>query len=295
METDPPLLWQALGGTVQAVNDRLQWFGLPAFQSFRDFQALLQSIEQNERPALPTNDANTGSSSSSSSSSSSPRPLAFCVNVFRIPIPSSSLSSSSAATNDQNADTINQENELAQQQQYQVAGMASYMATQINHGTTEIGYVAHGQAMAQTPAATEAHYLLLRQVLEPPYLYRRVEWKCHAQNIPSNQAAVRLGYTYEGCFRQHRVTANKTNRDTHWYSLLDREWPLRKAALEAWLDPRNFNTTSTTTAQPLEQRQRLQDFHQQQILQASNNTGASKPSHDDDEKKNQTTHAANVV
>jgi RimJ/RimL family protein N-acetyltransferase len=70
--------------------------------------------------------------------------------------------------------------------------------------------------------------------------YRRYEWKCNALNLPSRRAAERLGFTFEGIFRQHMVVKGQ-NRETAWYSMLDHEWPARKAAFEAWLAPENFD------------------------------------------------------
>jgi len=70
--------------------------------------------------------------------------------------------------------------------------------------------------------------------------YRRLEWKCDSRNQPSRRAAERLGFTFEGIFRQHLVVKGR-NRDTAWYSILDGEWPQLKAAFEAWLDPGNFD------------------------------------------------------
>lgn len=133
-----------------------------------------------------------------------------------------------------------------------VAGMASFIATAKDHGSTEIGYVAHGAAMARTPAATEAHYLLAQHVFET-MKYRRYEWKCDSSNKPSCNAAVRYGFSWEGCFRQHRVTAKGNNRDTNWYSMIDAEWESRKQAMENWLDPSNFDIGGN-------QKRRLQDF-----------------------------------
>jgi RimJ/RimL family protein N-acetyltransferase len=135
-----------------------------------------------------------------------------------------------------------------------VVGMASYIATVPEHGTTEIGYVAHSPQMARTPAATKAHYLLAQHAMETMG-YRHYEWKCDAQNTPSRTTALRLGFQYEGCFRQHRVTAQGTNRDTCWYSMVDAEWPQRKTEFEAWLDPSNFDEAKR-------QRRRLEDMRQ---------------------------------
>jgi RimJ/RimL family protein N-acetyltransferase len=70
--------------------------------------------------------------------------------------------------------------------------------------------------------------------------YRRYEWKCNAENLPSRSAAERLGFTFESIFRQHMILKGR-NRDTAWFSMLDREWPARKRAFEAWLAPENFD------------------------------------------------------
>ncbi len=120
-----------------------------------------------------------------------------------------------------------------------VRGMASYMRMRPEQGSVEIGAVAHGDAMARSPLATEAHYLLAKHVFED-LGYRRYEWKLNDDNAPSHKAAVRLGFTFEGTFRQDMVV-HGVNRDTAWYSMLDSEWPSRKAALEAWLAPGNFS------------------------------------------------------
>src|ERR1700724_2245913 len=88
------------------------------------------------------------------------------------------------------------------------------------------------------PAATETMYLMMRRAFELGY--RRYEWKCDALNAPSRKAAERLGFRFEGIFRQAVVYKGR-NRDTAWYSILDREWPALKQAFERWLDPRNFD------------------------------------------------------
>jgi RimJ/RimL family protein N-acetyltransferase len=82
-------------------------------------------------------------------------------------------------------------------------------------------------------------YLMARHIFED-LGYRRYEWKCNANNEPSRRAALRYGFTFEGIFRQHMIVKGE-NRDTAWYSMLDREWPERKPAFEAWLDPANFD------------------------------------------------------
>mmetsp|Transcript_30907 Transcript_30907/g.47381 ORF Transcript_30907/g.47381 Transcript_30907/m.47381 type:complete len:241 (-) Transcript_30907:328-1050(-) len=146
----------------------------------------------------------------------------------------------------------------------QVVGMASYISTNSHHGTTEVGYVAHGRAMAQSPASTEVHYLLAKHAFEDCG-YRRLEWKCDSNNEPSRRAATRYGYSYEGCFRQHRVTAKQTNRDTNWYSMLDSEWyEACKPAFEAWLDPSNFDSHG-------QQKRKLQEIRKS-ILSSSSSS-----------------------
>jgi RimJ/RimL family protein N-acetyltransferase len=118
-------------------------------------------------------------------------------------------------------------------------GMAHYMRADPANGAVEVGGVAHGSAMARTPIATEAHYLMARHVFDD-LGYRRYEWKCHNDNAASKRAAERYGFQFEGVFRQHMLSRGK-NRDTAWFSMIDTEWPALKAAFEAWLAPANFD------------------------------------------------------
>lgn len=120
-----------------------------------------------------------------------------------------------------------------------VVGMANYMRPDPANGVVEVGGVAHGPAMSRTPLSTEAHYLLARHVFDD-LGYRRYEWKCHNENEPSKATANRYGFTFEGVFRQHMLSKGK-NRDTAWFSMIDGEWPLIRAAFEAWLKPENFD------------------------------------------------------
>lgn len=106
------------------------------------------------------------------------------------------------------------------------------------HGVIEIGYVYWGPKIAKTRLATEALYLFARHVFED-LGYRRFEWKCNDRNASSKRAAQRFGFTFEGVFRQHMI-AKGENRDTAWFSMLDGEWPARKAGFERWLAPENF-------------------------------------------------------
>jgi RimJ/RimL family protein N-acetyltransferase len=103
----------------------------------------------------------------------------------------------------------------------------------------EIGHIVYGTPLQRTPLATEAQYLLARYVFET-LGNRRYEWKCNARNTASRNAALRFGFTFEGIFRQHMIVKGR-NRDTAWYSMLDGEWPARKAAFERWLAPENFD------------------------------------------------------
>ena len=120
------------------------------------------------------------------------------------------------------------------------AGWASYMRIKPAHGVIEVGNVLFSPALQRSRAATEAMYLMAGHVFE--HLgYLRYEWKCNAENLPSRRAAERLGFTFEGVFRQHMVVKGRS-RDTAWFSMLDHEWPARKRAFEAWLDPSNFDT-----------------------------------------------------
>lgn len=120
-----------------------------------------------------------------------------------------------------------------------VVGMGSYMRADPANGVVEIGSVAHGAAMARSPVSSDAHYLLARHVFED-LGYRRYEWKCHDGNEASKVTARRLGFTFEGLFRQHIISKGE-NRDTAWFSIIDSEWPLVRRAFETWLAPDNFN------------------------------------------------------
>jgi RimJ/RimL family protein N-acetyltransferase len=104
----------------------------------------------------------------------------------------------------------------------------------------EVGHVIYSPALQRTPLGTEAQFLLARYVFET-LGYRRYEWKCDALNATSRRAAQRYGFVYEGTFRQSMITKEGRNRDTAWFSMLDSEWPPRKANFERWLSPDNFD------------------------------------------------------
>ena len=118
-------------------------------------------------------------------------------------------------------------------------GRQALMRIVPEHGVIEIGNILWGPAIARTRAATEALYLAARYVFDE-LGYRRFEWKCNDRNAPSKRAALRFGFTFEGVFRQHMWTKG-ANRDTAWFSLLDREWPRLREGYERWLDPANFD------------------------------------------------------
>lgn len=130
-------------------------------------------------------------------------------------------------------------------------GVAAYMRITHAHGIIEIGHLNFSPQLQRTPAATEAMYLMLRRAFDE-LGYRRCEWKCDRLNEPSRRAAVRLGFTYEGLFRQASVYKHRT-RDTAWYAITDTEWPARRAGFEAWLSPANFDVSGV-------QCQRLSTF-----------------------------------
>ena len=118
-------------------------------------------------------------------------------------------------------------------------GRQAFMRMVAKDGVVEIGSVLWGRGVARTPLATEALYLFARHAFET-LGNRRFEWKCNNLNEPSKRAAQRFGFTFEGVFRQHMIVKG-ANRDTAWFSMLDSEWPSRKAGFEAWLDPANFD------------------------------------------------------
>jgi RimJ/RimL family protein N-acetyltransferase len=118
-------------------------------------------------------------------------------------------------------------------------GIATLMEIRPTMRVIEVGHIVYTPALQRTPLATEAQYLLARYIFEE-LGYRRYEWKCNALNAPSRRAAERFGFTFEGVFRQHLIVKGR-NRDTAWFSMLDSEWPTRKAAFERWLAPGNFD------------------------------------------------------
>lgn len=118
-------------------------------------------------------------------------------------------------------------------------GVATFMRIDRTHGVIEVGNINYSPLLQRTPAATEAMFLMMRRVFDE-LGYRRYEWKCDSLNAPSRAAALRLGFQYEGLFRQ-AVVYKQRNRDTAWFSMIDPEWPALKRAYEQWLAPANFD------------------------------------------------------
>lgn len=129
-------------------------------------------------------------------------------------------------------------------------GVASFMRITPEHGVIEVGGICIAPELAQSRAWTEAMYLMMQWAFDAGY--RRYEWKCNALNLASRRAAQRLGFSYEGVFRQMMVIKGR-NRDTAWFSVIDTDWPALRAAFEAWLDPANFDAKGR-------QRERLSDL-----------------------------------
>ena len=120
----------------------------------------------------------------------------------------------------------------------QPAGVAAYLRILPASGSIEVGHVNYSPRLQRTPAATEAMFLMMQRAFALGY--RRYEWKCDALNAKSRAAALRLGFSFEGVFRQATVYKGR-NRDTAWFSILDREWPALEQAFRRWLDPSNFD------------------------------------------------------
>ena len=118
-------------------------------------------------------------------------------------------------------------------------GTFALMRIDRNNRVIEVGAVTYSPKLKRTRLATEAQYLLARYVFED-LEYRRYEWKCDSLNQPSRRAAERLGFTYEGRFRQALVYKGR-NRDTDWLSMIDKDWPAVKSRLAKWLSPDNFD------------------------------------------------------
>ncbi len=131
-----------------------------------------------------------------------------------------------------------------------LGGVASFLNIVPAHGSIEIGHICLAPSIAGTRTATEALAQMVAWAFEAGY--RRVEWKCNALNIPSRCAAQRLGFSFEGVFRNHLIVKSR-NRDTAWFAITDAEWPPLREAYAAWFSPRNFDADG-------QQKERLSDL-----------------------------------
>ena len=130
------------------------------------------------------------------------------------------------------------------------AGVASFLRISPEAGSIEVGFITFAPELQRSRAATEAMFRMMEWAFEAGY--RRYEWKCNALNMGSRRAAERLGFSYEGIFRQAAVVKGR-NRDTAWFAVIDGEWPGLRDAFQAWLDPANFDAFG-------QQRVRLSDL-----------------------------------
>jgi len=119
-------------------------------------------------------------------------------------------------------------------------GLASYLRIDPNIGSIEVGHIHFSPLMQATKMATECMYLMMRRVFDE-LGYRRYEWKCNALNTPSCRAATRLGFQFEGIFRQHTISKQQ-NRDTAWFAIIDEDWPKLRSGYEEWLAAENFDS-----------------------------------------------------
>ncbi|MFC3613981.1 GNAT family N-acetyltransferase [Lutimaribacter marinistellae] len=129
-------------------------------------------------------------------------------------------------------------------------GFASLMRISPEAGSIEVGFIAMAPLLQRTRAATEAMALMMEWAFAAGY--RRYEWKCDALNMPSRRAAQRLGFSYEGIFRQAVIVKGR-NRDTAWFAVIDKEWPALREAFSVWLSPSNFDAAG-------QQKERLSDL-----------------------------------
>jgi RimJ/RimL family protein N-acetyltransferase len=127
---------------------------------------------------------------------------------------------------------------VVDQESGRATGVAAYLRIQAESGSIEVGHIAFSPVLQRTRGATEAMFLMMARAFALGY--RRYEWKCDVLNAPSRAAAQRLGFSFEGVFRQATVYKGR-NRDTAWYAVIDREWPALEQAFTRWLDPANFD------------------------------------------------------
>jgi RimJ/RimL family protein N-acetyltransferase len=129
-------------------------------------------------------------------------------------------------------------------------GVASYLRITPAMGSIEVGHICLSPEIAGGRLSTEAMFRMMEWAFQAGY--RRYEWKCNALNMASRRAAQRLGFSFEGIFRQAAVVKGR-NRDTAWFAVIDKEWPALREAFAAWMDPANFDARGR-------QRERLSDL-----------------------------------
>ena len=112
-------------------------------------------------------------------------------------------------------------------------GMTSFVSLVPEMQRLEVGFIWYAPSAQRSKINTESIYLMLCEAFDR-LKYRRVEWKCDSLNQPSRNAALRLGFQFEGVFRQHMIV-NSKNRDTAWFAMLDSEWPAIKQNMQHWL------------------------------------------------------------
>ena len=117
-------------------------------------------------------------------------------------------------------------------------GYAFYLAIKPDMGSIEVGNINFAPALQRSVAATEAMFVMMQEAFALGF--RRYEWKCNALNLPSRRAAQRLGFSWEGVFRQHMIVKGR-NRDTAWFAMTDQDWPALRAGFARWLEPDNFD------------------------------------------------------
>lgn len=132
-----------------------------------------------------------------------------------------------------------------------VAGRQTFMRMDPANGVAEIGHIYWGPLVSRRPAATEALFLFARHLFDD-LGYRRFEWKCNNENLPSKRAAARFGFRPEGVFHQHLIVKGRS-RDTAWFAMLDKDWTKLRPAYEAWLSDDNFDDKGS-------QRRKLEDL-----------------------------------
>lgn len=126
------------------------------------------------------------------------------------------------------------------------SGMGAFMRFDASNGVIEMGHIWLSPRLQRTREATESIYLMMRHAFEDLGV-RRLEWKCDALNAASRRAAQRFGFAFEGIFRQHYIVKGR-NRDTAWYSMIDKEWDPVRQAFDKWLDAANFDAAGKQKA-----------------------------------------------